>query len=453
MKRMMRGLSVLCAALLVLGGAFAEEGEIDMLLVDRKLYELGYRDGACNGELDEVTINALKSFQLANDLKITGEPDDETLNLLMSGNGKTEREYLSALAYKYNEATSLAKGSYGEGVTKLQRALKKLGYFRSESDGAYGDATAAAVYRFQLANGLKESGVADGSTQMRLFEGTPIQWEDFLSNSQAVAGDTGEHVRRLQIRLKDMGYFVGKCSGRYGEATRQAVMDFQDMNERETTGDADKATCERIYSNSAVALTDAQALYRGSTGAAVEAFCRRLQEMNYPADDSFTIRTEIALLQFQLVNQLEPTGALDGKTSEKLNSAAAVAYDVNRWRSYVVEADAQDGARLVKTALSKLGYAQGMESSFEFVQYIHLKCGQALMDEAQLKMVRLSSIEAVTAGDTLLFSQNGRSFYGIATADGVVVYRSETDYVVMSYLKMLNSQELYIWQKGSGDGD
>ena len=50
-KRIIQTLCILCAAMLSLS-ACAED--IDMLLVDRKLYELGYRDEACNGELDEV---------------------------------------------------------------------------------------------------------------------------------------------------------------------------------------------------------------------------------------------------------------------------------------------------------------------------------------------------------------------------------------------------------------
>lgn len=445
-KRIVQGLCMLCAALLIFSSALATE--LDMLLVDRKLYELGYRDEACNGELDEVTINAIRSFQLVNELEVTGEPDAPTLALLMSGYGKTEREYLSALAYKYNEATKLAKGSYGDNVTKLQRALKRLGYFRSESDGAYGDATEAAVYRFQLANGLTESGVADGSTLMRLYEGSPLVWDDFIAGSQAVVGASGDHVRRLQLRLKDMGYFTGKCTGRYGEATQQAVSYFQSMNDLEMSGDADEATCRLLYSNSAVVLTDAQALRRGSTGVAAEKLCMRLQELGYPADDSFNTRTEIALLQFQIASGMKATGALDVDTGNRLNGTKAIAYDVEKWRKHPIKFDSQLSMQVLKAASSRLGTVPEIDSSFQFVQYMHLKCGAALMEEAQMEMVKLEDTSLINAGDTLLVSADRRSFYGIATADGAVIYRAEDGYIVMSYLSMLNPRELYIWQKG-----
>ena len=448
-RKIIQCLSMLLA--LCLSGAACAQ-ELDMLLVDRKLYELGYRDEACNGELDEVTINALKSFQRANGFEVTGQPDSATVDFLMHGNPKTEREYLSALAYKYSEVTKLAKGSYGENVTKLQKALKKLGYFRSECDGAYGDATEAAVYRFQLANGLMETGAADGSTQLRLYEGQPLLWQDFIDGSVSSVGMSGDHVRRLQLRLKDMGYFTGKCTGRYGEATQQAVSHFQDMNNLENTGEADAETCTAIYSKAAVVLTDAQILHRGSTGAAAEKLCLRLQELGYPASDTFNTRTEIALLKFQIANNLNSTGALDHETGGRLSASNAVAYDVEKWRGHAISMDAETGAMLSKTAAGKLGTVPEIDSSFEFVQYMHLRCGVPLMDEGQLEMVHLADLSKVSAGDTLLVNISGHSLYGIATADGAVIYRTEEGYVVMSYLSMLDTHKIYIWQKGANNG-
>ena len=67
-------------------------------------------------------------------------------------------------------------------------------------------------------------------------------------------------------------------------------------------------------------------------------------------------------------------------------------------------------------------------------------------------MVRLDDPHSVTAGDTLLVNISGRSLYGIATADGAVIYRAEDGYVVMSYLSMLDNREIYIWQKGAENG-
>ena len=211
-------------------GEAAADPEVDMLEVDHKLYELGYRDSACNGELDDVTVNALRNFQAVNGLEVTGEADAQTVSLLFSGQAISEQAYLTGLAQLRSEQPLLAEGSNGADVEKLQRALKELGYFKGNCDGAYGDATAAAVFRFQLANGLLETGVADSALFVRLYDGAPVDWNGFLKESCAVAGDSGIHVRRLQKWLKNKGFFRGECTGRYGEATQQAVKRFQAAN-------------------------------------------------------------------------------------------------------------------------------------------------------------------------------------------------------------------------------
>ena len=191
MKRRLIWLLALLAALAMPVSAWSEaavDPEVDMLEVDHKLYELGYRDSACNGELDEVTINALRNFQAVNGLQVTGEADAQTVALLLSGQAISEQAYLTGLAQARSEQASLAEGSHGADVEKLQRTLKELGYFKGNCDGAYGDATAAAVYRFQLANGLMETGVADGAVLLRLYEGEAVDWSGFLQESCAAAG-------------------------------------------------------------------------------------------------------------------------------------------------------------------------------------------------------------------------------------------------------------------------
>ena len=117
-------------------------------------------------------------------------------------------DYLAGVALEYAEMPALANGSYGESVSRLQQALKALGYFEGSSDGAYGEATEAAVSRFQLANGLKETGIADSAVFLRIYAGTPVSWTDFLQDSCASVGDSGSNVRMLQVWLTRKGYFL-----------------------------------------------------------------------------------------------------------------------------------------------------------------------------------------------------------------------------------------------------
>lgn len=65
----------------------------------------------------------------------------------------------------------LARGSKGDEVVVLQQALINQGYLNGLADGDYGKMTEAAVYAFQKANGLPETGIADTVTQSAILNG------------------------------------------------------------------------------------------------------------------------------------------------------------------------------------------------------------------------------------------------------------------------------------------
>ncbi|MBR3928477.1 MAG: peptidoglycan-binding protein [Clostridia bacterium] len=65
--------------------------------------------------------------------------------------------------------TTLAKGSEGSAVRKLQTRLADLGYLTSEIDGNYGNKTKTAVQLFQKTAGLEVTGIADADTQIALY--------------------------------------------------------------------------------------------------------------------------------------------------------------------------------------------------------------------------------------------------------------------------------------------
>lgn len=443
---MKKRLFALCiAAALLAGGAFAEN-EIDMLAVDHRLYELGYRDSACNGILDEVTINALKNFQMANGLEVTGQADLDTVNLLLGETAVSAADYLNALAREYMEMPSLMNGAKGSEVSKLQKALKALGYFSGSSDGAYGAETEAAVCRFQLANGLRETGIADSAVFIRLYMGTPIAWEEFLEDSCAVAGDSGANVRTLQLWLKHKGYFKGECTGKYGEGTQQAVRRFQSDCDLETSGDADLDTCRALFANVTALLRDSYALRRGEAGAAVENMCRKLAELGYPAHEAFDMQTELALMQFQLVNKLDVTGIADEMTIAKLNSDGAIRVESYVIPGRVVPEDENLPARIARQASALLGQLSYLDTDFGFVQLVNLKCGVALIDRAQLARVELGAADSFEAGALLGVQVDGKEMIGIASSNRAVIYRAESGYIVMSYLDAMEVENICLYR-------
>ncbi len=55
-------------------------------------------------------------------------------------------------------------------------------------------------------------------------------------------GSRGERVEALQTQLQDLGYYNGEIDGKYGEATRSSVLEFQGQQNLEANGNADSQT-------------------------------------------------------------------------------------------------------------------------------------------------------------------------------------------------------------------
>lgn len=104
-------------------------------------------------------------------------------------------------------------GSRGKKVKQIQQRLKALGYYDGAIDGIYGPGTESAVKEFQRAEGLAVDGVLGPQTWTALFE-----------NEEKA---TGSRVKKIQRRLKELGYYEGAIDGIYGPSTEGAVKAFQ----------------------------------------------------------------------------------------------------------------------------------------------------------------------------------------------------------------------------------
>jgi hypothetical protein len=71
-----------------------------------------------------------------------------------------------------------------------------------------------------------------------------------LTPSPAVLqqGDTGPRVRVLQARLRQLGWYAGKVTDRFGARTTTAVRDFQTRHALPVTGVVDRPTLEQVWS-------------------------------------------------------------------------------------------------------------------------------------------------------------------------------------------------------------
>ena len=64
-------------------------------------------------------------------------------------------------------------------------------------------------------------------------------------------GAKGDDVKKLQQRLKDLGYLNGKVDGQYGGGTKRAVIAFQRRNGLDTDGVAGAETQAKLYAEDA----------------------------------------------------------------------------------------------------------------------------------------------------------------------------------------------------------
>ena len=439
MKKIM---AVLLCAALAIGAAAAESKKADILKVERRLYELGYRDENCDGKMDDATVSALKNFQTANGLKVTGEADDATVDLLMSDSAMPEQAYLETYANVYSGSAVLTRGDYGDAVKKLQNALKQLGYFTGECNGTYGEGTETAVYSFQLAVGVRANGIADGSTQLRLYESEAPAWDDFIAAASAKSGDSGSSVRMLQMRLKQLGYFQGDCTGVYGESTQTAVRNFQIDNALDGSGVANEATCRILYSNRSAVTNATLNADRDGNSDDVREMLDELRALNYPAGDTLNAHTEIAVMQFQLCNGIAVTGALDVQTQEMLKSGDAKEMTAET----APTASPEQIAQVSRIADTLLGRKMEFDAQAELGMYVYLKAGVPLMNVDQMQMTAIADIADVQAGDVVMVEVSNARVYGVATADGAIIYCGADGYVVMSYLDMIGDARILHWR-------
>lgn len=243
----------------------------------------------------------------------------------------------------------LANGDSGDEVLRLQRRLRRLGYLAETADGVYGGGTARAVRIFQYYNGLELTGEADVSLQELLFSESAKAPE----NPMMTEGSSGDEVKKLQTRLRVLGFMNGSVDGDYGKTTTNGVRNLQqymrDLEEEairedaevmarlESTGEdistmltvevngiADPILLEEFYVSQFPAIPSV--MQSGSAGIDVVRLQRRLSTLEYyysSLDGEYGNGTEEAVRAFQKRNGLEQSGIAGTDTLNLLFSENA----------------------------------------------------------------------------------------------------------------------------------
>jgi N-acetylmuramoyl-L-alanine amidase len=123
------------------------------------------------------------------------------------------------------EGLPLSVGAAGEAVVDLQRRLTAAGFDCRERNGAFSNATEAAVRRFQQARGLVVDGICGRETWTTLDEAWWQLGDRLISLRSPML--RGDDVGELQRQLGALGFDSGRVDAIFGPLTERALKDFQ----------------------------------------------------------------------------------------------------------------------------------------------------------------------------------------------------------------------------------
>ncbi|MDD3334719.1 MAG: peptidoglycan-binding protein [Eubacteriales bacterium] len=323
----------------------------DAKLVQERLKELGYYTGNITGTFNTASVEAMKKFQKANGLTADGVCGIQSRAVLFAPHPiyavPTAAPIIveATVTPTYAPITEdnvvvLKAGSRGESVLRAQTRLQELGYYTSRLDGIYLTDDINAVRAFQKANKLTVDGKAGYNTQTVLYSNAAVRGDistDTTSNTVTADssisvvlryGSEGTQVTLLQNRLIELGYLVQTADGKFGAATKAAVVAFQRANNLTRDGVVGTTTLAALNSTT---VTDNKLsytmLYPGAVSDAVADLQNRLITLGYltgKADGKFGTQTSLALIAFQKANGLTADGIVGSQTVKKLNASSVV---------------------------------------------------------------------------------------------------------------------------------
>ncbi len=181
-----------------------------------------------------------------------------------SSTGYVSKKYVKTTSSSNNKSSgsssssssgTCSPGDHGENVKKIQKRLKTLGYYTGSIDGDYGNGTKTAVKNFQRVNGLNSNGYVNQSTLQKLNSSSAKKAGSASSSGSSsgtcAPGDSGDQVKKVQKRLRALGYYSGSIDGDYGNGTKTAVKEFQRTNGLSVNGTVNSSTLNKLNSSSA----------------------------------------------------------------------------------------------------------------------------------------------------------------------------------------------------------
>jgi peptidoglycan hydrolase-like protein with peptidoglycan-binding domain len=268
-----------------------------------------------DGVFGPLTEARVREYQKSKGLTVNGVIDSPVWKALI-------RDTLRAAMDRYaSKGTTLRRGSSGEAVRILQRALGKLAI-----DGSFGPLTEGRVEEYQKAKGLAVTGVADTAlwnTLLGRSAGGGYDLSEYV-NTTLRRGSSGEAVKALQQAIGGLD-----VDGVFGPLTEARVKEYQKSKGLTVNGVVDTPVWNALLGKSTSGSTSGThplaqyadvTLRLWSRGDAVKALQKALGGLT--VDGVFGPLTEGRVKEYQKSKGLTVNGIVDTKVWNALMGKA-----------------------------------------------------------------------------------------------------------------------------------
>ncbi len=162
---------LVCLAVLFVSSSVADDV---VFSVQTKLKQLGYYNGVVDGQMGSQTAAAIRRFQIAQRLKVTGEMNPQTLRRLGVAVPKARGPkkapsapvgYVSlATLFRGGPFISIGPETQILVIRQAQKNLKLLGYYHGPIDGLPSRSLVASLKAWQRSAGFRQTGRFDETT-------------------------------------------------------------------------------------------------------------------------------------------------------------------------------------------------------------------------------------------------------------------------------------------------
>ncbi|MDJ0517273.1 MAG: peptidoglycan-binding protein [Trichodesmium sp. MO_231.B1] len=205
------------------------------------------------------------------------------------------------------------------------------------------------------------------------FSGSRPENNAILSPNSAVylrRGDKAATVAAVQRKLRELGYFSANLTGYYGPITERAVRQFQEDNGIKPTGEIEPTTWSLLFvgrrttqTNSLLLNFPTKVLSFGEVSPQVGIIQRRLKELGFyrgPINSIYDQNTRTAVIRFQSVHRITPTGQVGTTTRDFLFDNKSVPVE----RVFLRRGNTGPEIGKLQQRLQNLGYYQGQITNY-----------------------------------------------------------------------------------------